>query len=102
MNVKDIINRIGYFRNKANLSAKALSLSIDKSSAYITKMEHGEYEPSARVILDICEACGITAEEFYYENIDSYKTDKELLTLLKQADEKKKLAVKQILLELLK
>lgn len=28
MDMKDILVRIGYFRNRANLSAKALSLSI--------------------------------------------------------------------------
>ena len=34
MEMKDIIFRIGYFRNKANLSARALSLEIDKNPAY--------------------------------------------------------------------
>lgn len=102
MNIKDIITRIGYFRNKANLSAKALSFSIGKSHGYISKMEHGDHEPSMQVILDIIDACEITPEEFFYENIDSYKIDKEILTLIKKVDEKKKLAIKSILLELLK
>ena len=34
MEMKDILVRIGYFRNRANLSVKALSLSIGKSRLY--------------------------------------------------------------------
>jgi len=97
MEIKDVIARIGYFRNRANLSAKALSLSIDKNPAYINKMERGEYEPSMRVVLDIIEACGTTPEEFFSENINSYKVDKETLNLIKKADETKKLAIQALL-----
>ena len=97
MNIKDIIARIGYFRNRANLSAKALSLLIDKNPAYINKMERGEYEPSMRVILEIIEACGTTPEEFFYEDINSYKIDKQTLVLFKKADENKKLAIQELL-----
>lgn len=65
MDLKEIIFRIGYFRNKANLRARALSLEIDKNPAYITKLEAGEYKPSMQVILDIIDACNITPEEFF-------------------------------------
>ena len=97
MDIKDVMARIGYFRNRANLNAKALSLSIDKNPAYITKMEHGEYEPSMRVVLDIIEACGTTPEEFFSENINSYKADKEILNLIKKADKTKKMAIQTLL-----
>ena len=97
MDIKDVMARIGYFRNRANLSAKALSLSIDKNPAYITKMEHGEYEPSMRVVLDIIEVCGTTPEEFFSEDINSYKVDKETLTMIKKLSESKKMALKELL-----
>ncbi len=97
MEMKDILVRIDYFRNCANLSVKALSLSIEKSPVYITKMEHGEYEPSMRIILDIIDACGTTLEEFFYEDLSSYKSDKETLSLLKRADNKKKAALSELL-----
>lgn len=97
MNIKDIIFRIGYFRNRANLSARGLSLSIGKNSAYITKLEAGEYEPSMSVILDIIEACGTTPEEFFYEDLNSYKLDKENLSVLKNLSESKKSALKELL-----
>lgn len=97
MNLKDVIYRIGYFRNKANLSARALSLAIDKNPAYITKLEAGEYEPSITVILDIVQACGITPEEFFYGNIDSYTIDKEVLKTVIHLSNEKKRALNELL-----
>lgn len=97
MDVKDVIYRIGYFRNKANLSARALSLEIDKNPAYITKLEAGEYEPSIKVILDIIYACNTTPEEFFYENISSYKLDKENLKIIEKLTDNKKVALKELL-----
>jgi len=97
MDLNNIIERIGYFRNKANLSARALSLNIDKNPAYITKLEAGEFEPSMRVILEIIQACNITPEEFFSENIDTYKLDKETVNIIKNLPENKKLALKELL-----
>ena len=97
MDLKEIIRRIGYFRNRANLSARALSLTIGKNSAYITKMEAGEFEPSMKVVLDIIDTCNTTPEEFFYEDIHSYKIDKENLNIIKNLPEQKKLALKELL-----
>lgn len=97
MNLKEVIYRIGYFRNKANLSARALSIEIDKNPAYITKLESGEYEPSMQVILDIINACGITPEEFFYTDITSYKTDKQSFKIIEHLSENKKKALNELL-----
>lgn len=97
MDLKEVLNRIGYFRNRANLSARALSFAIDKNKAYITKLEAGEYEPSMKVVLDIISACGTTPEEFFYENINDYQIDKETLSVLKKAPQNKKNAIKELL-----
>ncbi len=97
MDLKDVIQRIGYFRNRANLSARALSLDIDKNPAYITKLEVGEFEPSMQVVLDIIETCGTTPEEFFYENVNSYKLDKENLQIIEKLNESKKTALKELL-----
>lgn len=39
MTVNEIIERIGYIRTRANLSARALSLAIGKTESYINRME---------------------------------------------------------------
>lgn len=97
MDIKEVIFRIGYFRNKANLSARALSLEIGKNPAYITKLESEEYEPSISVLLDIIAACNTTPEEFFYQDLKSYKLDKENLSLIKNLNEKKKAALRDLL-----
>ena len=60
-------------------------------------MEAGEFEPSMKIILDIIEACNITPEEFFYEDVNSYKIDKENLNILKNLSESKKIALKELL-----
>lgn len=97
MDLKDIIFRVGYFRNKANLSARGLSLAIDKNPAYITKLEAGEFEPSMSIMLDIISACNITPEEFFYDDLTSYKIDKENLSIIKQLPQTKKTALRDLL-----
>ena len=97
MDLKEIIFRVGYFRNKANLSARALSLAIVKNPAYITKLEAGEYEPSMKVILDIIEACNVTPEEFFYNNLNSYSTDKKSFAIISNLNNDKKQALNIVL-----
>lgn len=97
MELKEIIFRIGYFRNKAKLSARALSLEIDKNPAYITKLEAGDYEPSMQVVLDIIKACKITPEEFFYSNLSNYAIDKQTLKIIENLSENKKMALNILL-----
>ena len=63
MDVKEIINRVGYARAKAGFSARDLSLRIEKNDAYIsrlgTKNKEQSFEPSISVLLDIISACGM-------------------------------------------
>ena len=62
----DIINRIGYFRTKAKLSQKSLSMDIDMNIGYINRLEcKKDFLPSLEVLLKIIEVCGVTVEEFF-------------------------------------
>ena len=97
MDLRDIIFRIGYFRNKANLSARALSLEIGKNPAYITKLEAGEYEPSMQVVLDIIYACQSTPEEFFANNYQNFSLDKQTIQTINKLNEKKKKALNELL-----
>lgn len=84
MNINDIINRISYFRNEENLSARELSLSIDKNGAYINHLESGNFNIYVSILLEILEALEITSEEFFFDDFRNYKQDKEILDLLKK------------------
>ena len=85
MDLKQIVECIGIIRTRANLSACALSLLISKNASYIHLLESEKttFEPSLSVLLDIIEACGSTPAEFFSEDINQYKIDKQTLDFLK-------------------
>ncbi len=75
-----LIDRLGYLRNRANLSARELSQMIDKSFAYLAKFENGDFNIPSEVLLDAIETCKSTPEEFFWEDIAKYKEQKELIS----------------------
>ncbi|MFA5449085.1 MAG: helix-turn-helix transcriptional regulator [Clostridia bacterium] len=85
MNLNEIINRVRIIRNRANLSARELSLSIDKAANYISLLESQKrsFEPSLSTLLEIIYYCGSTPEEFFYGNIHQYALDKQVLDFTK-------------------
>lgn len=98
MDKNDIIERIGYFRTKAKLSQKALSLDVDMNISYINRLEcKKDFLPSMEVLLRIIESCGITEEEFFYSDIQNYEEDKEILDKIKQLPTEKRRALLKFL-----
>ncbi len=94
MTIKEIIERISLIRTNANLSARELSLIIGKNPAYITQLENSaSFEPSLSTLLDILVVCNISVEEFFYHNIQQYKSDKKLLDFFSTLSEKQKDAI---------
>lgn len=55
------------------------------------------FEPSVSVISDICDACGITIEQFFYYDVNEYLKYKEIIDLLKNTSPQKKEAVIELL-----
>jgi len=78
MEMKDLVQRIAYFRNKAKLSARELSLQIDKHGGYINKLESKDFNLSAAALLEIVDTLGIGVAEFFADNYATYQQDKEL------------------------
>ena len=79
-NRRFLINRMGYLRNKAKLSARELSQRTGKSIAYFAKFDNGDFNIPTEVLMEAIENCGSTPEEFFWEDISKYKEQKELLT----------------------
>ena len=79
---KFLINRLGYLRNKANMSARELSQTLGYSPAYIAKFENGDFSIPAEVLLEAIEICNSTPNEFFYPNLEEYEQDKELIEIL--------------------
>ena len=94
MTTEDLIDRISALRIKNNLSARELSLLIDKNESYINKLEYKKnFEPSISVLSDICEACGISLQHFFYYDMEHYDFDQEIIEHLKNISLEKKQAI---------
>ncbi len=90
MNIDILLERIGYFRNKKNLSARELSLRIGKSDTYINQVESKNFRISLPVLFDIIEALEISFAEFFSDNFQNYRQDKEILDILKSLSPERK------------
>ena len=50
-----------------NLTARALSIRIEKNEWYITRMLNGKIDPSLDTLFDIAEALRVEPEELFTE-----------------------------------
>ena len=76
---KFLIDRLGYIRNRANLSARELSQRLGFSIAYIAKFDNGDFNIPSEVLIDAISICNSTPEEFFHREISKYAEHKELL-----------------------
>ena len=90
MQIKDIQERIGYFRTKLNLSARELSLRIGKHGAYIAKFESGGFHMPIDVLLQIIEELKISPKHFFADNYHNFEADNELYEVVKSLPIEKK------------
>ena len=82
MEIKEILSRLGYVRNKANLSAREVSLRIGMSPQYVAQLESGRLVLTVEKLLQILEVCDFPIERFFSSNIDSFNIDTELKSLI--------------------
>ena len=83
MTVQEVLTRIGIIRNKANLSARELSLRIGMSAQYISKIESRQIVLTIEKLFDILTVCECSPEKFFASNFEEYEEDKELTNLIK-------------------
>ena len=82
MQIKEILSRIGYVRNEANLSAREVSLRMGMSPQYVAQLESGRIVLTVEKLLHILEICKFPVERFFSSNIDNYNVDNELKSLI--------------------
>lgn len=93
MDNKEIVIRIKQLRDKANLSARELSLRLGQNDCYINKIESLQFVPPIDMLLQIIECCHSTPEEFFYHDLLSYQKDKLLLEYFSKLTTKQKDAI---------
>lgn len=90
MDIKEILARIGFVRNTANLSAREVSLRMGMSPQYVAQLESGRIVLTVEKLLLILEICEFPIERFFSSNIADYKIDNELKTLIEALPTDKK------------
>ena len=90
MDINEIVNRIGYVRNTANLSARELSLRMGMSPQYVAKLESQNIVLTVEKLLQILEICNFPIERFFSANIHDYKVNTELQDLIEALPTEKK------------
>lgn len=90
MEIKEILSRIGYVRNKANLSAREVSQRMGMSPQYVAQLESGRIVLTVEKLLQILKLCEFPIERFFSSNIDDYKIDNELKSLIESLPTDKK------------
>ena len=74
---KEIIERIGYFRNLKRISAYKLGMELGHSKTYFYRIESGEIQLTLDILLDVLEILQVTTTEFFCPMLT--KEDKNVL-----------------------
>lgn len=90
MEIKEILTRIGYVRDKANLSAREVSQRMGMSPQYVAQLESGRIVLTVEKLLQILEICEFPIERFFSSNIADYNVDNELKSLIESLPTDKK------------
>ena len=77
----DVVTRIGYFRNKANLSMRETSLQLGYNPQFMSTIENKTIELKVKTLLEFCELVDITPQDFFYMGEHFNKEDKDVLDL---------------------
>ena len=82
MEINEILSRIGFVRNKANLSAREVSLRMGMSPQYVAQFESGRIVLTVEKLFQILEICEFPIERFFSSNIADYNIDNELKQII--------------------
>ena len=77
----EVIDRIGYFRTKANLSSRETSLRLGYSEQFMKRIENKSVELKVSTLLEFFDIVDITPQDFFYMGEHYNKEDKNVLDL---------------------
>ena len=94
----EIITRLGFFRNKANMSARETSLRLGYSDQFIKRIENKSVELKVSTLLNFCDVLEIDILDFFYLGKDYNKEDKNIIDLYSNLSKENK----QLVVDLIK
>lgn len=77
----EVIKRVGYFRNKANLSMRETSMQLGFNPQFMSTIENQSIELKVKTLLEFCNIVDITPQDFFYMGEQYNKEDKNVLDL---------------------
>ena len=77
----EMLNRMGYFMNKANLSARATSLKLGYSEQFMKRIFNKSVELKVSTLLEFLDLVDISVQDFFYLGDKYNKEDKFVLDL---------------------
>lgn len=77
---KEILDRIGYFRNLRKMSAYKLGKSLGHAKTYFYRIESGEIQLTIDMLLEVLDILQVTTAEFFCPMFK--KEDQDLLNLI--------------------
>ena len=77
----EVVNRVGYFRNKANLSMREASGRLGMNPQFMKTIESKQIELKVKTLLDFCQIVDITVQDFFYLGNEYNKDDKFILQM---------------------
>ena len=77
----EVINRVGYFRTKANLSMREVSMQLGYNPQFMLTIENKTIELKVKTLLEFFDIVGITPQDFFYLGKEYNKEDKNVLEL---------------------
>ena len=90
MDIKEVLSRIGYVRNCANLSARELSGRMGMSPQYVAQLESGRIILTVEKLLQILEICNFSIERFFSPQITDYEINVKLTEIIENLTPNKK------------
>lgn len=83
MDYKQIIERLSLIRTRKNLSSREFGRMLGNSDTYFYKVEDGSIVINLPKLIEMLDALEIDTEEFFYNDFDNYRKDKEILEITK-------------------
>lgn len=77
----DVLNRIGFFMNKANMSARAISFRFDHGEQFMKRILNKKVELKVKTLLEFFDIVDITPQDFFYLGEEYNKEDKYMLDM---------------------
>lgn len=93
MEYKEVISRLGYFRNQAKLSQRETSLRLGYSPEFLRPIENQTVELKVSTLLDFCDVVGISVFDFFYLGEKFNPEHQKFLDLFRALPDNKKDAV---------